>query len=111
MRKITRDACDAFIHGRDFARDNTTVLHNGITRMYLHGNCIAQYNPGEIPEQREIKITLAGWPTPTTRERLNGVLESLHLNLRIYQRNHAQFIGSTINDYERELNAFEWVTL
>lgn len=105
MRKITRDACNAFIAARDWASGNTTVIAEpDRVRMYLHGNCIAESVPGCDDESRIVRITLAGWPTPTTRERVNGLLDALGLGARVYQRKHAQFIGPP----ERELNAYEW---
>jgi hypothetical protein len=105
MRKITREACDAFVNGRDFSSGNTSVIDNGATRMYLHGNMIAERSDGTT------KVTLAGWPTPTTRERVNGVLAALDDPRRIYQRGFAQYIGANIDDSEREITAFEWLVL
>ncbi len=105
MRQITRDAVAAFMTGRDFTRDNTTVMVNGTTsRMFLHGNEIAVMHDGDSPHRR-VKITLAGWPTPTTRERVNGVLDALGVTARVSQRDFAQFLGG------REITAFEWVDI
>lgn len=71
MRKITKEACDAFENGRDYKNSNTVVNDIG---YFLHGNKIAEYeslykNDGN----NNINITLAGWNTNTTRERLNGL--------------------------------------
>jgi len=64
MRKITKEIAAAFHAGR-----SKTVSGNGATAtdgeaIYLHGN--------KIVERREdgVYITLAGWNTTTTRERL-----------------------------------------
>lgn len=71
MRKITRSACDAFINGYNFKMANTEVNDRG---YFLHGNKIAEFesvfkNDGN----KNFNITLAGWNTNTTRERLNGL--------------------------------------
>jgi len=39
-----------------------------------------------------VKIDLCGWHTPTTRERINGILEALGYDFRIAQRNHEQVL-------------------
>ena len=61
----------AFYSNTKFNKDNTTVNEHGI---FLHGNKIAEFqslfpNDGN----KNINITLAGWNTNTTRERLNGL--------------------------------------
>jgi hypothetical protein len=48
----------------------------------LHGNKIAE----KVTESR-IRVTLAGWNTPTTRERVNGILETFGINARFSQKN------------------------
>ena len=64
MRKITREAVDHFNNGTSYRNGNTTVA-KGI--YMLHGNIIAEKWEGDI------YISLAGWNTNTTRERLNGL--------------------------------------
>lgn len=70
-RKITIQACNAFINGEKFNKDNTTVEINsfGDVVMYLHGNQIAQKRKIE----NDLQITNAGWFYTTTKERLNGL--------------------------------------
>ena len=108
MRKITQLVSNAFIAGRDFTLGNSHVDYDADTftrRMYLHGNLIAKQVGNEL------RVTLAGWPTPTTRERLNGLFESMNVASRIYQRGHVQYISSTYADEgtEREIHPHEWV--
>ena len=64
MRKITKEITDAFFARRSRKCGNTRT--DGTT-IWLHGNAIAQWQLGEL------FITLAGWDTVTTRERLNGI--------------------------------------
>tara|TARA_R110002012_G_scaffold157184_1_gene318265 strand:- start:1189 stop:1530 length:342 start_codon:yes stop_codon:yes gene_type:complete len=100
MRKITSDAVDAFENFESFKRSNTSVCitkRNGEpvrASLILHGH--------EIAEKRKVglKITLAGYNTRTTRERLNGIS-----GVHIICRNGQAFIkgGScyqTIDDDE-----------
>lgn len=69
MRKITRDAVNAFMHRKPFKRSNTEVaVHPSNTRMYLHGHLIAM-----IDLLGNIRVTNAGYFTNVTKERLNGI--------------------------------------
>ena len=61
-RKITREVCSAFVSGRSKSVSNTCT--DGKV-LLLHGNKIAEHR------EDGIYITLAGWNSPTTRERLN----------------------------------------
>lgn len=56
--------------------------------IFLHGNLIAWRG-----EDGSISATLAGWPTVTTRERLNGLCAELGVRGRFYQRDHTQHFG------------------
>ena len=69
MRKITKQAVEAFNRNQNFNGDNTNVsiCAGGIVRMYLHDNLIAEKFNGSL------KITNCGWQTNTTKERLNGL--------------------------------------
>ena len=89
MRKITEQAIDAFLKGKNFKSGNTEVdsKHGGV-EYFLHGNLIAFKSNGII------EVSLAGWNTPTTRERLNGIP-----GVNIYtRRGQAYLNGNPIND-------------
>jgi len=111
MRKITYDAARAFIEGQNFCRGNTSVnlirglrgLRSPDRQLHLHGNMIADYWYGI--ENKGLYITLAGWPTVTARERINGLLTELGRPEGVWQRNHEQYYGTlkhnrTIDSYE-----------
>lgn len=86
MRKVTRDVCNAFING------NARCIGNSSTdgdNLFLHGNRIAWKGDNGC-----IEGTLAGWPTVTTRERLNGLCELLDLGRPFHQCKHEQFFRS-----------------
>lgn len=80
MKKITKDAVDAFMKGGKFMRDNTRVglYSNGDSLsfgMFLHANLIARrpYRKDGAVRAGDVEITNSGWFTNTTKERLNGI--------------------------------------
>ena len=84
MRKVTKEAVEAFIMGRNFTKSNTTVQgFFGLfaTEFRLFGNMIALYSR----KKNKLYVTTAGYPTVTTKERLNGILDAFGLP-RIYQK-------------------------
>lgn len=81
MSKISQDAARAFENSQPFKRGNTEVvvestteqpgndapLQEPTTYLLLHGNVIAFDGPyGRF-------VTCAGWPTQTTKSRLNAL--------------------------------------
>lgn len=76
MRKITENMLHAIRHAKAWHDSNTrterTFPHDNEQglRVYLHNNQIA-FIPDD--EDAPIKITLAGWDTPTTRNRVNAI--------------------------------------
>lgn len=71
MRVVTQRVVKAWLAGKWLTLGNTRTDGKAI---YLHGNCIARRM-----EDGQVQITTSGWNTLTTRERLNGVLQSLGL--------------------------------
>lgn len=68
MRKITTQVVKAFLNSTNFKSGNDSVIlgfHE--TYMLLHNNMIARMINGII------EVSLAGYNTPTTRDRLNGI--------------------------------------
>ena len=80
MRKVTREIVESWARGESRTIGNTST--DGDT-IFLHGNPIV-WKTGD-PDV--IALTLAGWPTVTTRERLNGVLNFYGIGYRFAQRN------------------------
>lgn len=97
MRKITRRIVTSFINGKPDTLDNTST--DGTT-LFLHGNPIAQKNPSGA-----IVATLAGWPTVTTRERLNGLCRLLGKNCMFHQSKHVQYFQ------DKPISPTEWVVI
>ena len=94
MRKITRLASEAFIANENWHLDNTRVaVEENRTVLYLHNNIIA-LKKHDAPDG--VLLTLAGWGTPTTRERLNGLLSELgHPGVGFSQRKGEQYLRTT----------------
>ena len=62
--------------------------HTDGQTVWLHNNRIAWRN-----DQGDICFTLAGWPTTTTRERINGLLSTFGWGRwGVSQRNHEQWL-------------------
>lgn len=77
MKKITQQAVNAFLNGKEFRRGNTEVTVHEATDttsyMYLHGNNIAYRDPTGL------YITVSGEFTNVKKERLNG-LPGVHIH-------------------------------
>jgi hypothetical protein len=83
---------------------NTKVINHGeVTELRLHGNLIAEH----VNESGQVYISNAGWATPTTKARLNAVLEYLG-QTGIYQ---AQNIWYWRGHDEFPLDEFVRITL
>jgi len=93
MRKIAQDAARAFCNNRKFSRDNTqvrtstTIGDKPMTELILHGHVIARRRNDQL------FVTQAGWPTVTTKSRLNALLDELNSGTRFFQKNHEQYLG------------------
>jgi hypothetical protein len=70
MRKIEREMIEAINMSTDWSKDNTRVVNvNNISKVYLHGNLIAEY----LHDYNQLIVdekTFRKWPTKTTRSRL-----------------------------------------
>lgn len=72
MRKITELAAAAFETGREFKQSNTEVKltqEGKCVELLLFNNRIAYKHL----DSNHFYITNAGWKSPTTKERLNGL--------------------------------------
>lgn len=85
MRQVTKQTVLAFLNGQHMAVSNT--MTNGKS-LYLWGNEIARFN-----SDGKLEISLCGWNTPTTRERLNGVLSLGGYNLKVSSKNFTPTIN------------------
>ena len=87
MRKITEKVSDAFLNKQSVCMSNSAVVAaDDKVSLYLHSNLIARLSDDKL------EVTLAGWGTPTTRERLNGLMRTLRLNVRFNQYKGDQYM-------------------
>ena len=70
MRKIETQMIAAIKADKNWSSGNTEVIadHDGISRVYLHGNKIAEVGDDFL------KLFDGGWQTTTTKSRLNALL-------------------------------------
>ena len=109
MRKITKESAKAFVNFKSYKKDNTEVSFGWTPKrndetnytfkeketacLFLHGNNIAEITRlSDSKETISINLDLCGWHTPTTRERINGVLDALGYDFRIASRNYEQVL-------------------
>mgnify|MGYP001548219305 CR=1 FL=1 len=85
MRKITRQAFDAFVAGKSFRKSGNGETETNGEALKLHGNTIAKKDGARV------LISLAGWNTVTTRERLKPFAP-------VYQSKHLPYIGDNLID-------------
>jgi|TARA_B100001094_G_scaffold277404_1_gene286225 hypothetical protein len=86
MRKIERQMQSAICNlsnGKTWRNSNTEVAKNseGDTSVFLHGNRIAF-----IGADGDITLSSCGWETPTTKSRLNAILDTFLHGASIFQK-------------------------
>lgn len=93
MRSIEKSACSAFTLRRKFKRANTEVdVIAGRVVLFLHGYPIAAQSADPASPDASFNITLASYPTATTRSRLNALLSYMNCSARVRQRKGQQVI-------------------
>lgn len=89
MRKVTQQIKAAFEQGKSLKVGNTET--DGKT-VWLHGNAIVKRDPDGL-----VRWSLAGWNTPTTRERVNGIA-----NAGVFQHKFEPVLNG------QEIDPFDW---
>ncbi len=100
MRKETQKIMSAFLKGEKASAQRTNTDGHSV---WLHGNLIAERGKSKL------WFTLADWPTVTTRDRINGMLELSGSDYRVFQKNGTQFLTNGTD--VRELGDSEWVSV
>lgn len=117
MRTCERKMIDLIKQYRTGSAGGNTIVSRGqadnnatgCSRVYLHGHHIATvYDDG-----RPVMFTLAGYPTVTTRSRVNAILREFGEGAGVYQRRGSQYATcprfGVRDGAEREISATEWV--
>jgi hypothetical protein len=103
MRKITQEAARALLNGETY-RNNNTHVDGGV--MLLHGNAIARFNEGTLI------VSNAGWHTTTTKERINGLLQTYGSSVRVYTKNGMAMITKPYSVIDKTLEwSGEWTEI
>ena len=92
MRQVTEQIKQAFEQGKAFKKGNTRTDGKSV---FLHGNEIIKRDSSGL-----VLVTLAGWNTPTTRERVNGIT-----GIGIYQKNFVPMLNGC------EIDPFDWIVV
>ena len=100
MRKETHKIMSAFLRGEKASAQRTNTDGHSV---WLHGKLIAYRGAAKT------LFTLAGWPTVTTRDRINGLLELRGSDSRVFQKNGIQFLANGKD--VREIDEDEWVSV
>lgn len=79
-----------------------TRMTDGGIAITLHKNKIAELYRDDV-----IMVSLAGWDSVTTRERVNQFLPN---NYRIFQKSHTQYLSKPDGSVE-QIDAYEWITV
>jgi hypothetical protein len=87
MRKVTEQIKQAFEQGTSLKVGNTKT--DGKT-VWLHGNAIVKRDPDGL-----VRWSLAGWNTPTTRERVNGIANANVFQFKFEPVLNGQVINSS----------------
>jgi hypothetical protein len=85
MRKESLKIARAFAAGVAASAARTRTDGHAV---YLHGNLIAKREP-----DGSIWVTLAGWGTVTTRDRVNTLCRVLGSGVHFFQRDHVQHVA------------------
>ena len=92
MRQIERAMNQALINKADWSLSNTRVEYNdssNCSSVFLHGHRIATL----CHETNAVKLSSCGWHTPTTKSRLNAILQEVKFGARVFQKNFDWFIS------------------
>ena len=102
MRKIERQMNFAISNKGNWKNSNTEVEFNEFTNcsnVFLHGNMIATVDHGT----HSVKLSSCGWDTPTTKSRLNAILQEVKTGFSVFQKQFEWFLngqGKTVDFFD-----------
>jgi len=94
-------------HRDGYIKDRHGVW-GGAPYVALHGHIIAYRDRDGV-----VMLTLAGYPTRTTRDRLNAILEAYGSGNRFFQDKWCRYYGrrATFHNDEIEIGPRDWVPI
>ena len=102
MRKIEKQMNFAISNKGNWSLSNTSVEYNEDTNcsnVFLHGHNIATVDHGT----NSVKLSSCGWETPTTKSRLNAILQEVKTGFSIFQKQFEWFLngqGRTVDFFD-----------
>ena len=102
MRKIEKQMNFAISNRGNWSLSNTSVEYNENTNcsnVFLHGHMIATVDHGT----HSVKLSSCGWETPTTKSRLNAILQEVKTGFSVFQKNFDWFLngqGKTVDFFD-----------
>ena len=92
MRQIEKQMNFALSNKGNWSKSNTQVEYNESTNcstVKLHGNSIATFDHN----LKAVKLSSCGWDTPTTKSRLNAILQEVKPGCGIFQKQFNWFVS------------------
>ena len=92
MRQIEKQMNFAVSNKGNFKKANTEVSYNENTncsQVYLHGHQIATFDHN----LKAVKLSSCGYTTPTTKSRLNAILDEVKWGCKVFQKNWNWFVS------------------
>ena len=83
----------AVVNKINWSNSNTFVEYNESTNcstVVLHRTAIAVYDHNT----QALKLNTGGWPTVTTKSRLNAILSELKCGFRVFQKNFDWYLST-----------------
>ena len=102
MRKIERQMNFAISNKGNWSLSNTSVEYNESTNcsnVFLHGHNIATVDHAT----KSVKLSSCGWETPTTKSRLNAILQEVKTGFSVFQKQFEWFLngqGKTVDFFD-----------
>lgn len=96
MRQETKKICTAFIQGKPARAART---HTDGRTLFLHNHPIAEFariNEDGTRNDNILSVSFCGYPTVTTKDRLNGLFDLLGFGRPFFTHKHQLYYGSKL---------------
>ena len=106
MRNIDKNSAVALYESKGFRGGNTVVTKEGV---WLHGNQIVRIMPeGNLKDSTLVQFTLCGWDTPTTRARINAVLEIFEGKMSLKKIKGQTYLVDYMDKTQMPIDSDQW---
>jgi len=106
MRNIEKNSAVALYESKGFRGGNTVVTKEGV---WLHGNQIVRITTeGNLKDSTLVQFNLCGWDTPTTRARINGVLEIFEGKMSLKKIKGQTYLVDYMDKTQMPIDSDQW---